>query len=237
MLRNIAFRVAQQQSAMRPPHVVTPQQDESLVLIQAEARRGLYSSVCSCGRGLTRSASDLNDGVSTLARAEVARERTRRFRLRSRAPSRPRTGRVSQRDSSPYEEMWSRLNPITLFPPEGPDKSGWDEVSRTFRWVSSRFSHGTPGSVEIVAAGVSGDLAYTVAWERASVSWEGGPVQPSTLRATHVYRREDGEWKIVHRHGGGGPAVDHLVGKQNQFGQPVSADQRPPAEQSTGLPT
>jgi hypothetical protein len=42
MLRNIAFRVAQQQSAMRPPHVVTPQQDESLVLIQGRARRGLY---------------------------------------------------------------------------------------------------------------------------------------------------------------------------------------------------
>jgi ketosteroid isomerase-like protein len=23
----------------------------------------------------------------------------------------------------------------------------------------------------------------------------------STVRVTHVYRREDGEWKIVHRHG------------------------------------
>jgi SnoaL-like domain len=25
-------------------------------------------------------------------------------------------------------------------------------------------------------------------------------LEPYTLRVTHVYRREDGEWKIVHRH-------------------------------------
>jgi ketosteroid isomerase-like protein len=29
---------------------------------------------------------------------------------------------------------------------------------------------------------------------------DGVPVEPYTLRATHVYRRENGEWKIVHRH-------------------------------------
>jgi ketosteroid isomerase-like protein len=29
---------------------------------------------------------------------------------------------------------------------------------------------------------------------------DGGPVAPLTLRVTHLYRREDGEWKIVHRH-------------------------------------
>jgi ketosteroid isomerase-like protein len=29
---------------------------------------------------------------------------------------------------------------------------------------------------------------------------DGGPVAPITLRVTHLYRREDGEWKIVHRH-------------------------------------
>ena len=30
---------------------------------------------------------------------------------------------------------------------------------------------------------------------------DGVPVEPYTLRVTHVYRREHGEWKIVHRHG------------------------------------
>jgi ketosteroid isomerase-like protein len=45
---------------------------------------------------------------------------------------------------------------------------------------------------------------------------DGVPVEPWTLRVTHVYRREDGEWKIVHRH------ADH-----------VPADQTAPAEAST----
>jgi hypothetical protein len=40
----------------------------------------------------------------------------------------------------------------------------------------------------------------TVGYEHASFSMDGGPVAPLTLRVTHVHRREDGEWKIVHRH-------------------------------------
>jgi hypothetical protein len=30
-----------------------------------------------------------------------------------------------------------------------------------------------------------------------------GALRPNRLRVTHVYRRENGEWKIVHRHGDG----------------------------------
>jgi ketosteroid isomerase-like protein len=73
-------------------------------------------------------------------------------------------------------------------------------VSETFRWVASRFSNCTSFDLELIAAGTSGDLAYTVGYERSTRSLDGGPVEPSTLRVTHVYRRENGEWKIVHRH-------------------------------------
>jgi ketosteroid isomerase-like protein len=102
---------------------------------------------------------------------------------------------------TPRMEMWSRADPVTLFGAFGPCNSGWDEVSRTFRWVASLFSNNTAYDFELVAAGVSGDLAYTVGYERHTTSVDGGPVEPHTLRVTHVYRREDGEWKIVHRHG------------------------------------
>jgi ketosteroid isomerase-like protein len=52
---------------------------------------------------------------------------------------------------------------------------------------------------ELLAAGASGDLAYTVGFEHKTVI--DGMTVTYTLRVTHVYRREDGVWKTVHRHG------------------------------------
>src|SRR5712691_7224224 len=105
--------------------------------------------------------------------------------------------------------MWPTQDPLTLF---GAVKSGsgWDEVSQVFRWLASGFSDCTVSRFELVAAGVSSDLAYTVGLEHTSVSWDGVPVEPYTLRVTHVYRRENGEWKIVHRHADRVPDPDSL---------------------------
>ena len=118
-------------------------------------------------------------------------------------------------DVTPRMQMWSTQDPVTVF---GALKSvsGWDEVSQAFRWIGSRFSNCTAYRFELVAAGVSSDLAYTVGFEHSSVSIDGVPIEPYTLRVTHVYRRENGEWKIVHRH------ADH-----------VPSEQSPPAEAST----
>lgn len=51
-----------------------------------------------------------------------------------------------------------------------------------------------------VAADVDGDLAYTVAIERALVRLpDRGGDAPVLLRVTHVFRRERGEWTLVDR--------------------------------------
>jgi ketosteroid isomerase-like protein len=42
-------------------------------------------------------------------------------------------------------------------------------------------------------------MAFTVGLEHTSVSVDGAP-RTYTLRATQVYRREGGEWKVAHRH-------------------------------------
>ena len=73
-------------------------------------------------------------------------------------------------------------------------------MTRRQRSVFSRFSDGTPVDFELVASDLSGDSAYTVGYERSSFSVDGGPVEPHTLRVTHIYRRENGAWKLVHRH-------------------------------------
>lgn len=108
---------------------------------------------------------------------------------------------------------WSHHDPVTVFGALGIDKSGWDEVSQSFHWLASRFSHFSALTVEIVAAGVSGDLAYTVGYERSTGSVNGRPARSIMLRATQVYRRENGEWKIVHRHADYPPVDQSTTGQ------------------------
>jgi len=43
-------------------------------------------------------------------------------------------------------------------------------------------------------------MAYTVGFEHTQASVN-GEARTYTLRATQVYRREDGEWRVAHRHG------------------------------------
>jgi ketosteroid isomerase-like protein len=102
-------------------------------------------------------------------------------------------------DVEPRLAMWSRNDPVTLFGAWLSD-AGWEDVNRTFHELASRFSDCTSYDVDIIAAGASGDLAYTVGYEHTSTSVEGVP-RTYTLRVTQIYRREDGEWKLVHRHG------------------------------------
>lgn len=97
--------------------------------------------------------------------------------------------------------MWSAHDPVTLFGAAAPSRSGRDQVEPVFRWLASRFAACNAYDLELVAAGASGDLAYTVAHEHYEALTNDGSVVRTTLRATHVYRREGGEWKIVHRHG------------------------------------
>jgi ketosteroid isomerase-like protein len=97
--------------------------------------------------------------------------------------------------------LWSRNDPVSILGALGAVSNGWEEVEQTCRWIASRFSNCTRFDFELIAAGLSGDLAYTAGHEHSEFCIDGGPPRTGRLRVTHVYRREDGEWRIVHRHG------------------------------------
>jgi ketosteroid isomerase-like protein len=118
-------------------------------------------------------------------------------------------------DPRPRMALWSRRDPVTLFGAIGMSESGWEQLSQTFLWVAARFSDVSDFRFDVEVVEVNGDMAYTLGFERWSGSIAGRPVEPVTVRVTHIYRRrscsarhaatrarrEDGEWKIVHRHG------------------------------------
>ena len=103
-------------------------------------------------------------------------------------------------DPGPNNALWSTTEPVSLFAARGLHATGTEDVTRTFGFVASWFSDLRSYGWELLASDVIGDCAYTVAIERYTASREGRPVAPTELRATHVYRRESGQWRAVHRH-------------------------------------
>lgn len=102
-------------------------------------------------------------------------------------------------DAGPRSALWSHEDPVTLFGAEV-NRTGWSELEPTFDWIATRFSECESLEYEIVAVGVSGELAYLVAIERVSAT-ANGMATSYALRATTIFRRERRAWKVVHRHG------------------------------------
>ena len=113
-------------------------------------------------------------------------------------------------DPEPYMAMWSHSDDVTLFGAWGPCKRGWAELSKTFRWVASRFGPDSECIIDDLVVQVCGDVAYTVGYERGDMVMD-GERRPTTIRVSHIYQREAGEWKMFHRHGDFAPIDQWLA--------------------------
>lgn len=110
---------------------------------------------------------------------------------------------VHNGDAGPRRAIWSQNDPVTVL---GAWKhaSGQQELDELFAHLAESFSDCTSYEFELLEAEVLGDTAYTVGFEHTSASVNGVP-RTYTLRATQIYRREAGEWKVAHRHGSAPP--------------------------------
>lgn len=102
-------------------------------------------------------------------------------------------------DAGPRRAIWSRNEPVSVL---GAWRSafGQRELDELFVSLAQQFSNCTAYEFELLAYDVQGDMAYTAGLEHTSASVDGVP-RRYVLRATQVYRREDGLWKVAHRHG------------------------------------
>jgi ketosteroid isomerase-like protein len=103
-------------------------------------------------------------------------------------------------DAGPRMKMWSRKDPVTLLGAAF-SGTGWAEIEPIFTHLAASLTACTSFEVEVVAAEAQGDLAYLVAFEHTTASLQDAGPQSYTLRVTTIFRREHGEWTIVHRHG------------------------------------
>jgi ketosteroid isomerase-like protein len=84
----------------------------------------------------------------------------------------------------------------------GYGEKGWGAVGPRYDWASSQYKPvGATMTVEYLSVVASGDLAFTVGIERQEGARVGDQnTMQRALRATQIFRREAGTWKLLHRH-------------------------------------
>ena len=101
----------------------------------------------------------------------------------------------------PVKKLWSHREDVSLANPYGPPVRGWERVAEVTEHAASQVRDGEIVGFETVAKYVTAELTYVVQLERAKAKVGGrDKITPFALRATMIFRPEDGEWKVVHRH-------------------------------------
>lgn len=99
-----------------------------------------------------------------------------------------------------YGALISASNDASIYGPfGGPATVGGQSWAQRSAEAVKQFMNGT-SKLKVVSSYASGDLLVLVTLEEQTADLAGKPNRPWSLRVTQVYRREDGQWKVVHRH-------------------------------------
>lgn len=101
----------------------------------------------------------------------------------------------------PLQEAYSHRDDVSVANPFGPPTRGWNHVAATMAHAATLYRNGEVIGFEVFAGCETAELAYIVEVERYEARVGGRETaSPLALRVTSVFRREDGAWKVVHRH-------------------------------------
>lgn len=100
---------------------------------------------------------------------------------------------------TPMEAVWSRGGDVTYMSPLGGRYAGWDDVKGMLKRTTGAFRRGRDEAEHILVR-VDGDTGYAAFVERGVAVTSAGKSVSYDLRVTGVFRREEGEWKLVHYH-------------------------------------
>ncbi len=100
----------------------------------------------------------------------------------------------------PFYRLYSDRENISLLGAFGGLSVGQEEVKKHAGTRAAYFQGGHNLTVDYKVKFYEGDFGYAVGIERFEAKVEGKETRVA-LRATTVFRREDGTWKIVHRQG------------------------------------
>jgi ketosteroid isomerase-like protein len=99
-----------------------------------------------------------------------------------------------------FKALWSQTDEVTLSGGFGGRiEKGWPAISSRLDWVATRFSKGT-NRIERIVTHASGELGYVIQAEHLQYRVPGDTSDSTRdYRVTMIFRRQAGEWRIVHR--------------------------------------
>jgi ketosteroid isomerase-like protein len=101
-------------------------------------------------------------------------------------------------DSGPMLELWSHSDDVTYMSPFGELLVGWEPVRESWQAQAGQQLGGRVDPEELRHF-ESPTLGFVVGFERGSVEIDGSTT-PVNIRATSMYRVEDGRWRMIGHH-------------------------------------
>ncbi len=102
-------------------------------------------------------------------------------------------------DAEPMQDVWSHAADVTYLGPAGGIQIGWDAVRASWETQAALKLGGKIESADLHVV-VGNDLAFAQCYERGeNLDAQGQPIQVS-IRATNVFRKENGQWKLISHH-------------------------------------
>jgi len=101
---------------------------------------------------------------------------------------------------APMVEVWSHADDVTYMGPDGGFQVGWKAVLADWEKQAAMKLGGRvePDAMRITKVG---DLAVTHNYERGeNVNTGGGAPGSVSIRATNLFRKENGRWKMIGHH-------------------------------------
>lgn len=102
-------------------------------------------------------------------------------------------------DTNLLEELLT-TDTATFMPPDGRVITGTEPVRRAQVDSAAGFGPASTGHFDILDSGSSGNIGFWTGLQISRLDIEGQGMTEMTLRTTEVFRRENGTWRLVHRH-------------------------------------
>ena len=102
-------------------------------------------------------------------------------------------------DLEPMKQVWSHAEDVTYMGPGGGFQVGWRQVLANWKAQAALKLGGKVEAADMRIT-VGQDLAITHNYEKGENKGQDGKALPVLIRATNIFRKEQGRWKMIGHH-------------------------------------